>query len=122
MTERSDTGKRGESLACTHLKKKGYRILETNYRTKSGEIDIVARQKDKLVFVEVRSKKSSTFGTPEESLTMKKARHLRASAYRYLFDHPKLSGPWRIDFVAIEINDQGKPTRIEVFENAVGEC
>jgi len=122
MIDRGDTGKQGELLACNHLKKKGYRILETNYRTRSGEIDIVARQKDTLVFVEVRAKKSNSFGTPEESITAKKAQHLRSSAYRYLYAHPKVTGPWRIDFIAVEINDKGKATRIEIFENAVGEC
>ena len=121
MTERSDTGKRGELLARNYLRKKGYRILETNYRTRFGEIDIIARQKNTLVFIEVRTKNSTSFGTPEESLTAKKARHLRAAAYQYLHVHDKLPELWRIDFVAVEIDDKGKPTRIEIFENAVGE-
>jgi len=122
MTERSDTGKLGEELARNYLKKKGYRVIETNYRTRFGEIDIVATHNKMLVFVEVRTKNSTTFGTPEESITAKKARHLRAAAYLYLRAHQNVPEMWRIDFVAVEIDDKNKPTRIEIFENAVGEC
>ena len=121
MTERSDTGKLGELLARNYLKKKGYRILETNYRTRFGEIDIVAKQNNVLVFIEVRTKNSISFGTPEESITSKKASHLRAAAYLYLRAHQNLPEMWRIDFVAVEIDDKGKAKRIEIFESAVGE-
>jgi putative endonuclease len=121
MTERSDTGKLGEELARNYLKKKGYRIVETNYRTRFGEIDIVATHKKVLVFIEVRTKNSTTYGTPEESITAKKASHLRAAAYLYLRAHQNLPEMWRIDFVAVEIDDKGKAKRIEIYESAVGE-
>ena len=64
--KRRDTGIRGEKLAKDFLKKRGYRILETNYRCPEGEIDIVAKHQDSLVFIEVRTKTSLEFGSPEE--------------------------------------------------------
>ena len=119
--DRRDTGNLGEKLAQSFLKKHGYRILETNYRCRRGEIDIIARQRDFLVFIEVRSKKSLDFGTPEESITPAKKRRIRAAAFHYLQTHAKLPPQWRIDFVAIELDSAGKLTRAEVIENAVGE-
>ena len=67
--KRRDTGILGKKLARDSLNKRGYRILETNYRCPEGEIDIIARHKDSHVFVEVRTKTSSEFGSPEESIT-----------------------------------------------------
>jgi len=78
--KRRDTGILGEKLAKDFLKKRGYHILETNYRCPEGEIDIVARHKDCLVFVEVRTKKSLEFGSPEESITPAKQTRMRATA------------------------------------------
>ena len=119
--QRRNTGILGEKYAKDFLKKRGYRILETNYRCPQGEIDIVARQKDFLVFIEVRTKTSLEFGSPEESITSTKRNHLRTVAYHYQQSHRNLPQQWRIDFVAVELNEKGKPSRIELFENAVGE-
>ncbi len=119
--KRSETGTLGEKLAKDFLKKRGYRILETNYRCPEGEIDIVARYKDYLVFVEVRTKKSLKFGSPEESITPTKKERLRTTASHYQQTHDNLPPLWRIDVVAIELNQKDKPSRIELIENAVGE-
>ena len=70
--KRRDTGILGEKLAQDFLKKRGYRIIDTNYRCAEGEIDIIAKHRDYLVFVEVRTKKSLEFGSPEESITRTK--------------------------------------------------
>lgn len=118
MTRR-DTGIKGEKLAQDFLKKRGYRIIETNYRIPEGEIDIIAKQKDYLVFIEVRTKKSLQFGTPEESITPTKMEKLRNVAARYQQTHYNLPSLWRIDVVAIELDQKGKPSRIEIIENAV---
>jgi putative endonuclease len=119
--KRRDTGALGEKLAKDFLKKKGYRILETNCRYPEGEIDIVARHKDFLVFIEVRTKKNLEFGSPEESITHTKRERLRLAAARYLQNHDNLPQLWRIDVVAIEMDNRGKPVRMEHIENAVGE-
>lgn len=118
--KKQESGKIGEQLACTALAQKGYKIIETNYRCRHGEIDVVALHKGCLVFIEVRSKASSAFGSPEESVTSKKKNRLAATALDYLSCHHNLPENWRIDFVAIEF-EPGKQTakRVEIIENAV---
>jgi putative endonuclease len=117
--DRQEVGKLGEKAAQKFLKKRGYRIRETGFRCHHGEIDIVAQQKDCLVFVEVRTKSSLEFGSPEESLTEAKKKKLIASALAYITSHQKLPPEWRIDVVAVELDDRGKAQRIELIENAV---
>lgn len=119
--KRKDTGSLGEKLARDFLTKRGYHILENNYRCPEGEIDIIARHKDALVFVEVRTKTSQEFGSPEESITAAKREKIRAAAAHYHQTHDNLLPLWRIDVVAVELDQRGKLTRIELIENAVGE-
>ena len=107
------------SLARDFLKKKGYKIRETNFRCREGEIDIISRKKDCLVFVEVRTRASDSFGSPEESVTFAKKEKLIASALTYLNSHKDLPESWRIDFVAVELDQNGKAKRIELIENAL---
>ena len=117
---RKNSGILGEKLARDFLKKRGYRILETNYRCPHGEMDIIAGDKDILAFIEVRTKKSLEFGTPEESITAAKKERLKAITAHYLQTHDNLPQSLRIDVVAIELDAENKPTRIELIENAVG--
>ncbi|MBI2860230.1 MAG: YraN family protein [Chloroflexi bacterium] len=119
--KRRETGILGEKLAREFLEKRGYHILETNYRCAEGEIDIVACQGECLVFVEVRAKRSAAFGAPEESITTAKKERLRAAAERYQQSREGLPTSWRIDMVAIELDRNNQPRRIEIIENAVGE-
>lgn len=100
---RQAQGDAAEERACRHLEGAGFTIVERNYRTMGGEIDIVARQADVLVFVEVRSREVPGFGTPEESVTPAKRRRIVAAARRYLSSVPPSS--WRearFDVIAIE--------------------
>lgn len=120
--KRKDTGILGEKLAKDFLKRRGYRILETNYRCPEGEIDIVAKHKGSLVFIEVRAKQSVAFGIPEESITLAKMERLRAAATRYRQTHNNLPQLWRIDVVALELNQRGKLSRIELIENAISDA
>lgn len=117
--KRRETGALGERIACEFLGKNGYDILEKNYRCPDGEIDIIAKQKDTLVFIEVRTRKSRLFGSPEESITQVKKERLRALAEHYGQNHDNLPLTWRIDVVAIQMDDSGKVSRIELVENAV---
>lgn len=117
--KRKTTGAIGEKLAADYLIKQGYEIIETNYRCKEGEVDIIARDNDFLVFIEVRTKNSRVFGSPEESVTNTKKQHLKNVAARYIESHDKLSQQWRIDFVAVELDRAGRPQRIEVIKDAV---
>ena len=119
--KKQESGKLGEQLACSELKKKGYKIIETNYRCRQGEIDIVAHQKNSLVFIEVRTRTGNTYGSPEESVTALKKQHLVSTAMEYLNSHHGLPENWRIDFVAVELDPlTHKATRIEIIENALG--
>jgi len=117
--DRQEIGKLGEKEARKFLKKRSYRIRETNFRCSHGEIDIIAQKKDWLVFVEVRTKSNLDFGTPEESITQAKKKKLVALALTYTSTHQNLPPLWRIDVVAIELDDKGKPKRIEHIENAI---
>ena len=117
--DRQEVGKRGEKAAQKFLKKRGYRIRETGFRCRHGEIDIIAQKRDYLVFVEVRTKSNLDFGTPEESITQVKKERLIASALTYTTSHDNLPPSWRIDFVAIELDDKGKIKRIDHIENAI---
>ena len=114
-------GNWGEDIAVTFLEQNGYSIIKRNYRTPYGEIDIIARQKKSVVFIEVRTKTGSGYGSPEESVTSVKKEHMRASALYYLQTHDDMPQEWRIDFVAVELSPDGKPSRIELIENAVSD-
>ena len=117
---RREIGILGEKLAAEFLQRRGYQIVETNYRCPEGEVDIVTRYGDFLVFVEVRTKRSKQFGSPEESITPVKKERLRLVASRYRDEHDDLPEQWRIDVVVVEMS-RGKPARIELIENAVGD-
>lgn len=117
--DRKRLGELGENIAAKFLKKRGYKLIERNYRCREGEVDIIARHKDCLVFVEVRTRTGSTFGSPEESVTAVKKDRLITAALTYLQTHRDLPSDWRIDMVAVELDSRGKPSRVEVIENAV---
>jgi putative endonuclease len=116
---RRKLGQRGESLAADWLAALGYEIRARNYRCRAGEIDLVARYHDRWVFVEVRTRRGDEFGTPEESITPRKQRHLIASAQTYLLEQNDLDADWRIDAVAVVLAADGQVQRVDVIENAV---
>ncbi len=118
MSKKS-VGELGENIAGKFLEKKGYKILERNYRCKEGEIDIVAEHKESLVFVEVRTKTTSRFGTPEESVSPNKMRTITNSSFSYLNTHKAFSQNWRIDFIGIELAADGDVKRVNHIENAI---
>ena len=120
MTQaRRKTGQRGENLAADWLSALGYEIRARNYRCQSGEIDLVTRYQGSWVFVEVRTRRGGAFGTPEESITARKQRHLIASAQTYLSEQNDLDSDWRIDAVAVVLAADGQVQRVDVVENAV---
>ncbi len=112
-------GRRGEALAKSHLSSLGYSILHTNYRTASGEIDLVTQKDGTMVFVEVRTKSGGEFGSPEESITSTKRARLVLAVEEYLQTQNADHSNWRIDVVAVELRHGSGPTRVEVIENAV---
>lgn len=113
-------GRHGERKACKYLQKLGYRILGTNYRCKAGEIDIIAADHETLVFVEVKTRSSDQFGTPQEAVTPAKLRSVRQAAQYYLIESSAHDTPVRYDILALTIGQNGKVKNIEHITN-IGE-
>jgi putative endonuclease len=109
-------GRRSERLAAEYLKCKGYRILETNFRTTAGEIDIVAQDRRTIVFVEVKARSSNRFGSPKAAVTPAKQRKISMAALEYLKQNRQLDARARFDVVAIDT--AGRQMDIEVVKNA----
>jgi putative endonuclease len=115
---RQNLGREGEDLAEDYLHKHGYVILVRNARTPYGEIDIIARQGPVTVFVEVKTRRSTKYGWPEEAVQTQKQARLIASAEAYLQANPDLEGDWRIDVIAIQL-ERGRPPLITHFDHAI---
>ncbi|MFN2353072.1 MAG: YraN family protein [Desulfopila sp.] len=110
-------GQGGESTAVDFLRRQGYTILETNFTTKNGEIDIVAAIDDILVFTEVKTRKSTFLGSPLAAVTSKKQRQISKVALGYLKLHKLFDNDARFDVIAVQLQPSGPP-RIEHIENA----
>ena len=102
------TGKRGEILACAHLERKGYRVLEQNWRHGRYEIDIIAAFEDLLVIVEVKARSSTSWGAPESFVTIAKWRNLVFAAGRYMEKYD-LDREVRFDIVAVTLDPVHAP-------------
>lgn len=113
---RQTLGKLGEDLACAELRRRGYAITARGYRTRFGEIDIIARHGNTLVFVEVKARHGRECGTAAEAVNVLKQRRVTQMAADYLARFGTSSVPCRFDVVAIEF-DGGEP-RITVYPNA----
>jgi putative endonuclease len=116
LNQRQQFGKKSERLAAEYLKLKGYRIIETNYRCPVGEIDIIAREKGTIVFVEVKARRSSRFGSPKGAVTPAKQRKISMAALDYL-KRANLDGT-RARFDVVAIDTTAGQTDIEVVKNA----
>jgi len=103
LNKRQQFGKDSESLAARHLQKNGYKILEQNYRNKLGEIDIIAKEKGTLVFVEVKARKTHVFGNPKWAVTPKKQRKISMVALYYLKATKQTHVKARFDVVSLSL-------------------
>jgi putative endonuclease len=110
-------GNFGEDIAVKFLTGKGFKIIERNYTYAHGEIDIIAEDKDTLVFVEVKYRSNLEYGYPEESISRGKIKLIRRTAEAYLYEKEILDKPIRFDVVAILEFKKGKP-EITHFKNA----
>ncbi len=119
-TPRSSLGSAGESIARRRLEATGYIWIESNWFCQSGEIDLVMRDGDEIVFVEVKTRRGDAAGRAEESISPSKGKKLLASGSWYLQQHPVLGDPiWRIDLVAITLTRDGSVARFNHIINAV---
>lgn len=114
-------GRWGEGLAAEFLIARGLEILSKNFRTPDGEIDLIAKKGDDLVFVEVKTRRNTLYSYPEEAINDEKIEHLESAAGWYLLQHPEYENNWRLDVVTvIGTPDTGEP-RVDWFENVTAE-
>ncbi|HOG37699.1 MAG TPA: YraN family protein [Candidatus Woesebacteria bacterium] len=114
------TGKEGEEIARKFLVQKGFRLIESNYSNKLGEIDLIMLDKEVLVFVEVKLKIGDKFGSPEEMISKYKLSQIRRVAETFLVLNPDISKrlvKYRIDAVCIVLNEDKTINRINYYEN-----
>lgn len=118
MTSRKQTGQHGEDIAAHYFAETGYTLVARNWRCPIGELDLIVEKENTLVFVEVRTRRSSRYGSPEESITPAKQAKLVELAQTYLQQEQPAHPAWRIDVVAVWLR-RGQP-QINHIENAVG--
>lgn len=111
-----ELGEKGETIAVRYLKKRGYRILEKNYVCKMGEIDLIAREKGTLVFIEVKTRGSIRFGPPEMAVDKRKQEQLSRAALFFLKEKGLVDEKARFDVVAIRLGPEGE--EIELIQDA----
>jgi putative endonuclease len=109
-------GSIGEAAAAAWYEARGYEIVDRNWRVREGEIDLVARNRDTIVFCEVKTRSSDRFGIPVESVTASKQRRLRTLAARWLAAHPALRGEVRFDVASV--TPAGEAPAVAVLEAA----
>ena len=116
MSERQRLGQAGERAAAAFLERRGYRILDRNYRCRYGEIDCVAVHRGTLVFLEIKTRSSLAYGPPHEAVDLRKRRRLTRIARHYARQKGLLDVPQRFDVVSVHW--EGGAPRIELFQNA----
>ena len=120
MSYNKELGKWGEDIACRFLESHDFKILERNYFTPYGEIDIVSGYDDVLVFVEVKTRTSTGFGAPEEAITKTKREHLINAALLFMEKHPEFD-LWEFDLITVEGSLNSINPRISRLRNAIVE-
>jgi putative endonuclease len=111
-------GKSGETYACLELERRGYAILDRRYRTRAGEIDVVARDGDTLVFIEVKARRSTRFGAAVEAITGQKRRKLMHMASLYILARRLGHARCRFDVVTVTFGTGERLPKIEVIKSA----
>ncbi len=111
-------GNHGEDIACRELERRGYAIVARRFRTRAGEIDIIARDGDTLVFVEVRTRSSDQAGTAAESVTRQKRAQIGRMAGAYLGTHGTSREPCRFDVVTVEFSETAEPAAVTLYPAA----
>lgn len=119
VDQRRGLGRWGEDYAARHLEAAGYTLVARNWRCREGEIDLIFRDGETVVFVEVKTRRGRAFGAPEEALTPYKAQKLLDLGQQYAADHDLDGVAWRIDLVAVELDDRGRLLRCDHIPHAV---
>jgi len=116
-TDNIRTGKTGEDLAANYLEEKGHTILERNYSFERAEVDIVAYNGRQIIFVEVKTRKSTSFGEPEDSVTDAKKKSLFKVAEAWLYERKMDGAPVRFDIISVLLQPEKNP-QVKHFEGA----
>ena len=115
---RGELGHHGEECACHELARRGYAILERRHRTRHGEIDIIATDRGVLVFVEVKTRRTTTYGPPAAAVTWRKQQRLLRLALRYMAARRLTDVPCRFDVVCVTFPRGPEEPRVEVLKGA----
>jgi len=118
LTHQKRLGDWGEAEARRYLETKAYVFMEGNFRVPEGEIDLVMQDGDIVVFIEVKTRTSDSFGTPEESVSREKRKRLIRAAWAFLQAREKIEASWRIDVVAIEASPNWTIQRLDHYQSA----
>ena len=110
------TGKLGEKLATSFLVQKGLKILDKNYYTRYGEIDLIAQDGDQILFFEVKARTSSEYGFPEIAVDQEKIQHLTKAISIYLRDK-KIDNFWRLDIISVELDKDSHQAQLRWFKD-----
>jgi putative endonuclease len=113
---RIELGRRGEQAGVNFLKNNGYNIVSTNYRTRLGQIDIIAKDKKTICFVEVKTRQTARFGRPDEAIEVSKQRKISQVALMFLKQNGLLDSPARFDVISISYPNM--QPKIELIKNA----
>ena len=119
MTYQQLIGNKGEIIAANYLANKGFQVLEKNFKTRYGELDLVALEADCIVFVEVKTRTSTKFGVPEDSVTPQKIERLQKAGLLWLQEHPEAPDDWRVDVIALLIDARNFVLDIKHFVNVL---
>ncbi len=117
--QRRGLGRWGENHAADHLTAAGYTLVARNWRCRGGEIDLIFRDGQTVVFVEVKTRRGRAYGAPAEALTPHKAQKLLDLGQQYVAAHDLDGVAWRIDLVAVELDERGRLLRCDHIPNAV---
>ncbi len=117
QTEKQIIGNRGEDIACEYLIKNGYRIVVRNFRIKGGELDIIARHRDELIFFEVKTRGQRSFGYPEEAVTIHKMKRITRAIKYYLCKTSIKNIYIRFDIISVELQNNQQDTKVVHLKN-----
>ena len=114
LNDKKSRGDFGEEMACKYIKKNGYKLLEKNFRTKFGEVDLIGIDDDTICFIEVKARSSSDYGNPEEFVTKRKQKRLWKTASIYINKKTHELENYRFDVISVDLENE----EIQIFKNA----
>lgn len=117
MTYQKQLGNKGERIAAEYLQRENFQLLDKQYHTRFGELDIVALEFGMVVFVEVKTRTSDRFGLPEASMTPAKIERIENAGLIWLQEHPDAPDDWRIDVISLFLDPQGQVLDLKHFKN-----